>query len=236
MDCLPSARQFCSRLAISSATRAPKTTASRSEFEASRFAYVLLVQATSPQAHKPVSVVRPRASVRTPPDVVMSSGRKPGCCLMGRSRFNANLVSGGKGLFRGGWSGSRETPHGQPSLLHGRRGPRRRGVQFGAWWCFQHEAFATAVDEKRAVAAYRFRSERRGVLPDIEWPSDGILNELGTAITAPARAAMPRPPPLASFGLVVTRGSSASPSRRQHDDTRGGQQRAPPLAAPWRVA
>ena len=52
---------------MSSAIRAAKTTASRSEFEASRFAPCAPVDVTSPQAHNPSSEVRPSTSVRMPP-------------------------------------------------------------------------------------------------------------------------------------------------------------------------
>ena len=45
----------------------PKTTASSSEFEASRLAPWAPVADTSPHAHRPGSVVRPRASTMTPP-------------------------------------------------------------------------------------------------------------------------------------------------------------------------
>jgi hypothetical protein len=52
---------------MSLATRAPNTTASSNEFDASRFAPCAPVEATSPQAHNPSTVLRPRASVRMPP-------------------------------------------------------------------------------------------------------------------------------------------------------------------------
>jgi cytosine deaminase len=49
------------------ATRAPKTSPSSSEFEASRLAPWTPVEAASPQAHRPVSDVRPERSVSIPP-------------------------------------------------------------------------------------------------------------------------------------------------------------------------
>ena len=51
----------------SSAATLPNTTASSSEFDASRLAPCAPVADTSPQAHRPGSVVRPRASTMTPP-------------------------------------------------------------------------------------------------------------------------------------------------------------------------
>ena len=51
----------------SSAARAPNTSASSSELEASRLAPWTPVQATSPTAQSPSRVVRPSRSVRTPP-------------------------------------------------------------------------------------------------------------------------------------------------------------------------
>ncbi len=52
----------------SSAIRSAKTRPSRSEFEASRLAPWTPVQATSPHAYRPGTVVRPYRSVRTPPE------------------------------------------------------------------------------------------------------------------------------------------------------------------------
>ena len=62
-------------LEMSSATRAAKTTASRSEFEASRLAPCAPVEAVSPQAQRPSSVVRPPASVRSAAHVVVLGRR-----------------------------------------------------------------------------------------------------------------------------------------------------------------
>ncbi len=53
---------------MSSTIRSAKTRPSRSEFEASRLAPWTPVQATSPHAYRPGTVVRPRRSVRTPPE------------------------------------------------------------------------------------------------------------------------------------------------------------------------
>ena len=50
-------------------TRFANTTVSSSEFEASRFAPCTPVQAHSPQAYSPGSVVSPQTFVRTPPIV-----------------------------------------------------------------------------------------------------------------------------------------------------------------------
>ena len=55
------------RAAMSSPTRAPKTSASSSELLASRLAPCIPVEATSPQAQRPGSEVRPARSVATPP-------------------------------------------------------------------------------------------------------------------------------------------------------------------------
>ena len=54
--------------AMSSAMRSAKTRPSRSELEASRLAPWTPVQATSPHAYRPGTVVRPWRSVRTPPE------------------------------------------------------------------------------------------------------------------------------------------------------------------------
>lgn len=54
--------------AMSAAMRSAKTRPSRREFDASRFAPCTPVQATSPQAYRPGTVVRPRRSVRMPPE------------------------------------------------------------------------------------------------------------------------------------------------------------------------
>ncbi len=53
---------------MSAAMRSAKTRPSRRELDASRFAPCTPVQATSPQAYRPGTVVRPRRSVRTPPE------------------------------------------------------------------------------------------------------------------------------------------------------------------------
>ena len=56
------------RPAMSAAMRSAKTRPSSRELEASRFAPCTPVQATSPQAYRPGTVVRPCRSVRTPPE------------------------------------------------------------------------------------------------------------------------------------------------------------------------
>ena len=61
-------RRAVAREAMSAAMRSAKTRPSSSELEASRFAPWTPVQATSPQAYRPGTVVRPRRSVRTPPE------------------------------------------------------------------------------------------------------------------------------------------------------------------------
>ncbi len=53
---------------MSSAIRSAKTRPSSREFEASRFAPCTPVQATSPHAYRPGTVVRPCRSVRMPPE------------------------------------------------------------------------------------------------------------------------------------------------------------------------
>lgn len=53
---------------MSAAMRSAKTRPSRSELDASRFAPCTPVQATSPHAYSPGTVVRPRRSVRMPPE------------------------------------------------------------------------------------------------------------------------------------------------------------------------
>lgn len=53
---------------MSSAMRSAKTSPSRRELEASRFAPCTPVHATSPHAYRPGTVVRPYRSVRTPPE------------------------------------------------------------------------------------------------------------------------------------------------------------------------
>lgn len=53
---------------MSAAMRSAKTRPSRRELDASRFAPCTPVQAVSPQAYRPGTVVRPHRSVRTPPE------------------------------------------------------------------------------------------------------------------------------------------------------------------------
>ena len=53
---------------MSSAIRRAKTSPSSSELEASRLAPCTPVQAASPHAYRPGIEVRPRRSVRTPPE------------------------------------------------------------------------------------------------------------------------------------------------------------------------
>ena len=60
---------------MSLATRAPNTTASSSELEASRLAPCAPVEATSPQAHSPSTVLRPCASVSDAAHVVVRCRR-----------------------------------------------------------------------------------------------------------------------------------------------------------------
>ena len=81
----------------------------------------------------------------------------------------------------------------------------------------RHEAAAILVDQDRAFAAQRFGGERRGIAADATMAVGWNCTNSGSAISAPARAAMPRPSPRDSErigGDGVKRAQSAG--RKNH--------------------
>ena len=149
---------------MSCATRAPNTTASSSELEASRFAPCAPVEATSPQAHSPSTLVRPEASVRMPAHVIMRRRRDRDRLLCRiDARALARGIDGGEGIPSSSAPEAAAIEKGAASahdLAINPRATTSRGSKLGVGVERAHEALATRVDQGRAFAPERFGGER----------------------------------------------------------------------------